>query len=245
MFNLAFSIVAYAVFLLTSIYATGFVGGFVTPTSLDGPQVFSFAEAIVMDAALLLLFGLQHSVMARATFKRAWTRWIPEAIERSAYVIFSSLVLITFFVFWRPIDGLVWELSRPWSHLLWAGYAAGWLVVMLSSFMISHAELFGLSQAWHALRGKPMPAQPFRARWLYRLVRHPIMLGFLIAFWSVPRMTVGHLVFSIGMTAYIFIGLHFEERDLETALGDDYRAYRTRVPMLLPWLRKRRATARF
>ncbi len=244
MFAFAFSIVAYAAFLLTSVYATAFLGGFAVPATIEGPQTHAFAEAIVVDVALLLMFGLQHSVMARPAFKRAWTHWIPDAVERSTYVIISCLMLLAFFVFWRPIGGVVWELSRPWSDWLWGGYAAGWLIVTLSSFIINHAELFGLSQAWHALRGTTMPVQPFRAQWFYKVVRHPIMLGFLIAFWSVPRMTVGHLVFSVGMTLYILIGLYFEERDLVAALGDDYRAYRSRVPMLLPWLNKRRSAGR-
>jgi protein-S-isoprenylcysteine O-methyltransferase Ste14 len=240
MVNIAFSLLSYAVFILTSIYATGFAGGFGVPRSIDGPQMFPFAEAVIVDAGLLLLFGLQHSVMARPGFKRAWTRWIPDAIERSAYVLFSSLALIALFAFWRPIEGVVWEVTSPASYLVWGGYAAGWLVLLLSSFMISHAELFGLSQAWHALRGRPVPIQPLSVKWLYKVVRHPIMLGFLIAFWSVPRMTVGHLVFSLGMTVYVLIGLHFEERDLERGLGDDYRVYQSRVPMLLPWPKKRR-----
>ena len=244
MFKLMYSIIAYTVFLLTSAYATGFVAGVVVPRTIDGPQKYSFADAITVDAMLLVLFGLQHSAMARPGFKRVWTRWIPEAVERSTYVVFSSLILIGLFVFWRPIEGVVWNASSPWNDLLWGGYAAGWLVLMLSSFMISHSELFGLSQAWHELHGRLMPAQRFRARWFYKQVRHPIMLGFLIAFWSAPRMTVGHLVFSAGMTIYLLIGVHFEEADLESALGDDYRAYQSRVPMLLPWLKTRRRTDR-
>ena len=244
MFNMTISIIAYVMFLMTSAYATGFFGGFVVPATIDGPRTFSFAEAVVANVALLLLFGVQHSLMARPAFKRAWTRWIPAPVERSTYVLFSSLMLVALFVFWRPIDGVVWDIPSPWGHLLWCGYAGGWGVLLLSSFMISHAELFGLSQAWHALCGRPVPVQPFSARWLYGVVRHPIMLGFLIAFWSVPRMTVGHLVFSLGMTVYIFIGLYFEERDLEKAMGGDYRLYQSRVPMLLPRLKNRRNAGR-
>ncbi len=234
MFVLTYSLLAYTAFLLVSLYAIGFVGAFLVPWTIDGPQVFAVSQALPVDLGLLLLFGLQHSVMARPQFKRYWTRWIPEAIERSTYVLFSSLLLMACFVFWRPVGGMVWQAAPPYDGLLRAGYAIGWGVLMLSSFMISHAELFGLKQAWHALRRQPMPAQPFRIRWLYKRVRHPIMLGFLMAFWVTPAMTVGHLIFSVGMTVYILIGLFFEERDLVKQIGEPYRAYQAQVPKLIP-----------
>ncbi len=234
----AYALVAYLGFLLVSVYAIGFVGGFVVPKTIDGPQTFSLVQAIAIDLGLVLLFGVQHSVMARQRFKRLWVRWIPESIERSTYVVCSSLALAACFYFWRPIAGALWEVPPPWSGVLWGGYALGWLVLMLSSFMISHAELFGLKQAWLALCRRPMQAQPFRIRWLYKLVRHPIMLGFLMTFWLTPVMSLGHLVFSMGMTAYILIGLYFEEKDLVAAIGDDYLAYQAQVPKLLPWTRQ-------
>ncbi len=235
----AYAVFAYAVFLLTAVFAVGFLANLAVPTTIDSPQVMPTAQAIVIDLSLLFLFGLQHSAMARPWFKRLWMIWVPEPIERSTYVLASSVMLMALFIGWQPVTGSVWAIQPPWASLLWCGYASGWLMIAWSSSMISHGELFGLSQAWHALRERPMPVQPFCTKWLYKIVRHPIMLGFLIAFWSVPRMTVGHLLFSLGMTIYILIGLRFEERDLERSLGDDYRAYQSQVPMLLPRVKKR------
>ncbi len=241
---LGYAIFAYATFMLTAAFAIGFLSNVVVPKTIDGQQILPLTRAIVVDLSLLLLFGIQHSVMARPWFKRLWIHWIPEPIERSTYVLASSMILMALFICWQPIAGSIWMVQPPWTGWLWSGYVIGWLVIAWSSLMISHAEMFGLSQVWHALRGIPMPVQQFSSNGLYKVVRHPIMLGFLIVFWSTPRMTVGHLVFSIGMTMYVLIGLHFEERDLEKGLGDKYRAYRSRVPMLLPWFNKSRSEKR-
>lgn len=240
MFALTYALLAYVLFMLVSVYSIGFVGGFIVPQTIDGPRVFSLSQAIAVDVGLLVMFGLQHSVMARPQFKRRWTQWIPATVERSTYVLFSCLILSLLLAFWRPVGAIVWQLSPPFDTLMIAGYAVGWLILLLSSFMISHAELFGLKQAWYAWQGRSMPEQPFRVRWFYKRVRHPIMLGFLIAFWATPMMTVGHLIFSIGMTLYMLVGLFFEERDLVRHLGEPYRLYCTQVPMLLPRLGKAR-----
>lgn len=240
MISFLYAVFAYCAFLLVSVYAVGFAGGFLVPASLDGPLAFPLAQAFTTDIVLLILFGLQHSVMARPWFKKIWTRVIPTHAERSTYVLLSGVLMVMLFAFWRPVPDIVWDLTTPFAQwAVWTLFGTGWVILLLSTFMISHFELFGLKQAWANFCGRRLQDQPFRVGWFYKLVRHPIMLGFFIAFWANPTMTVGHLIFSIGMTAYIFIGLVFEERDLVAHIGPDYVSYQRRVPMLIPFARRR------
>lgn len=234
---------AYAAFLASFVWALGFVGNYnqLASKSIDSGAPGSPVEAVVVDALLLVLFALQHSVMARPAFKRWWTRIIPAAAERSTYVLLSSLVLLLLFWQWRPIPTAVWRVEGLAANVLTGIHWLGWLIVLSSTYMIDHFDLSGLRQAFFALRGAQAPSQSFRTPLLYRLVRHPLMLGFLLAFWATPDMTVGHLLFAALNTAYILIGLQFEERDLIAAFGDSYRHYRQRVPMLLPRLFGRQA----
>lgn len=230
-----FAAVSYAVFLASFLYAIGFVGNLVVPKSIDGPGAFAGWTAFAIDAAVLGLFAVQHSVMARPGFKAVWTRIVSPSIERSVYVLVSSLLLVLVFWAWRPLPAIVWDVrGTAAGTVLLALYALGWAIVLLSTFMISHFELFGLTQAWRRLRNLPTPASGFKVVLLYRFVRHPIMLGFIIAFWAAPVMTHGHLLFAILTTGYILVGIQLEERDLMAAFGNAYARYRERVPMLLP-----------
>ncbi|RDH74147.1 isoprenylcysteine carboxylmethyltransferase family protein [Mycolicibacterium moriokaense] len=229
----------YVVFLATFLYAIGFVGNLVVPRSIDHGVDASIAEAAVVNLLLLGLFAAQHSVMARPAFKRWWTRLVPKTIERSTYVLVSSLALLLLFWQWRTMPAIVWNVTwTPGRAVLWVLFAAGWVIVLLSTFMISHFDLFGLRQVYLAWRGTPYTNLEFRAFMLYRVVRHPLMLGFVIAFWATPTMTAGHLLFAVATTAYILIAVQLEEHDLNAALGDRYRDYRTRVPMLIPGLHR-------
>ena len=233
-----FAACSYAVFLASFLYAIGFVGNFLVPKSIDAPAGAGDWIAFAIDAAVLGLFAVQHSVMARPAFKRAWTRIVSPVIERSVYVLVSSLLLALVFWAWRPLPGIVWDArGSAAGNVLMALQAIGWVVVLLSTFMISHFELFGLTQAWRNLRNQPTPRPSFKVVLLYRFVRHPIMLGFIIAFWSAPVMTYGHLLFAILTTGYILVGIQLEEHDLMAAFGNAYARYRERVPMLVP-LRK-------
>ncbi|MGH8179016.1 MAG: methanethiol S-methyltransferase [Steroidobacter sp.] len=234
-----YGMVAYVVFLLTFLYAIGFVGNLVVPKSIDSGAAGGLLESVMVNAALLTVFAVQHSVMARPGFKRWWTKIVPPVIERSTYVLFSSLALIALFIWWQPLPSLVWRVeSEPLRWLLHGLYASGWLLLLVSTFLISHFELFGLRQVWLHVRGLPSPHTPFVIRSIYGLVRHPLMLGFLISFWATPDMSQGRLLFAVVTTAYIFVAVKFlEERDLVAAHGDAYRDYQRRVPMLLP-LRK-------
>lgn len=236
---LAYGAICYVVFLATFLYAVAFVAGVGVPKHIDSGASAGFATALVVDVALLLLFAVQHSTMARPAFKRWWTRFVPVPIERSTYVLASSLALIALFVFWQPIPDMIWSATSPAARIaLYAISAAGWLIVLTATFMINHFELFGLRQEWLYHRHRAPLPQPFVVRALYRLVRHPLMLGFLIAFWATPTMTAGHLLFALATTGYIVIAVALlEERDLVAHLGDEYRAYQRRVPMLLPWPR--------
>lgn len=243
---LLYGAVCYLLFLATFLYAIGFVAGFGVPKHIDSGIAANPVVALAIDIALLALFALQHSVMARPGFKRWWTRFVPEVVERSTYVLFSSLALIALFAWWRPLPAPVWQLdaeSLRWS--LYALYAAGWLIVLTGTFLISHFDLFGLRQVWLHARGKPEPDTPFVTRAYYRVVRHPLMLGFLIAFWATPTMSQGHLLFALMTTGYIVVAVKFlEERDLVAAHGEAYREYQRRVPMLLPTFRPVAATRR-
>lgn len=234
---LVYGIACYAVFLLTFLYAIGFVAGVGVPKHIDNGTPGAFGMALAVDLALLGLFAVQHSLMARPAFKRWWTRFVPPVIERSTYVLFSSLALIALFAWWRPLPAVIWQVdAEPLRWLLYGLYAAGWLIVLTGTFLISHFDLFGLRQVWLHARKQPYRELPFVQRAYYRMVRHPLMLGFLIAFWATPTMTLGHLLFSVMTTAYIVIAVKFfEERDLLAAHGESYREYQRSVPMLLPW----------
>lgn len=231
----AYGSVSYLIFLATFLYALGFVGGFLVPTTLDGVATMPFGKALAIDVGLLALFALQHSVMARRGFKERWTKIVPPPIERSTYVLFSSVALIALFAFWQPLGGVVWEIASPAGRALaWAAFGFGWGLVLVATFLINHFELFGLSQVWHSLRGQEPVRPAFVTPGPYRMVRHPLYLGWLFAFWATPRMTGAHLVFAIMTTAYILVAIWFEERDLVREHGEKYAAYRERTPMILP-----------
>lgn len=238
---LFYGVVSYLVFLATFTYAIGFVTGLGVPKHIDSGLAGPLLPALLVNAALLGLFAAQHSVMARPAFKRWLTRFVPEHVERSTYVLCASLALVAMFAWWRPMPSPVWQVETPALYwMLHALSACGWLLVLVGTFLISHCELFGLRQVWLHARGKTAAHLPFVTRSLYRVVRHPLMLGFLIAFWATPQMSQGHLLFALATTGYIVLAVKLlEERDLVAMHGEAYRRYQREVPMLLP-LPKRR-----
>lgn len=230
---------SYVIFLGTFLYAIGFIGNFGVPSTLDGPAKGPLAISFAIDAGLLTLFAVQHSMMARKWFKDWWTRIVPRPIERSTYVLFSSLALILLFTLWRPLGGVIWSVEDPAGQIvLRALFAFGWGLVLFSTFLINHFDLFGMRQVWLQLIGKPYGGLRFTTPGPYRMVRHPLYLGWLFAFWATPTMTLAHLLFSVATTAYILVAIQFEERDLIREHGDAYRNYKRAVPMIIPSPRK-------
>lgn len=231
----AYGVVSYLIFLATFLYAIAFVGGFLVPRRLDGLLQTTLPAALAIDALLLTVFAVQHSVMARRWFKERWTQIVPWTIERSTYVLCASLALLLLFWQWRPIGIEVWSIEHAGARaVLWTLFAAGWTTVLVVTFLINHFDLFGLRQVWLPLVGRPYTPVTFRTPLPYRFVRHPLYFGFLLAFWMTPTMTLAHLVFAVATTAYIVIAIQFEERDLVAAHGAEYEAYQRTVPMLVP-----------
>ncbi len=232
----AYGVISYFVFFVTFLYAIGFVEGHMVQKDINSGALVPASEAIIVNLVLMSIFAIQHSVMARPRFKRWWTKIVPASVERSTYVLLSSLALVLLYWQWRPMPQIVWQIGQPaLATAVLVLSLAGWLVVLISTFLISHFELFGLSQVFSNLAGKPMPASHFEMPLFYKFVRHPIYLGFIVAFWAAPTMTQGRLLFAGVTTAYIIVATVLEERDLVTYFGDTYRRYQTRVPMLFPW----------
>ena len=235
----AYGVISYALFFGVFLYAIGFIGNFGVPRSIDGDPTLPLGTALLIDGALLALFAIQHSGMARPAFKRWLTRFIPEAAERSTYVLLSTACLALLMFYWAPLGGVIWQVGSRWAEIsLISLYLGSWLLLLYATFLINHFDLFGLRQAWHALRGRPVPPLKFVTPTLYRLIRHPIYLGWLGIVWFTPTMTVTHLVFAAGASAYIFIGIKFEERDLEDA-HPEYAQYKRKVPALIPSVSRR------
>ena len=231
--------VAYAAFLVSFLYAVGFIGDFLVPKTINSGTPGALGPSLAVDIALLGAFAIQHSVMARPWFKRWWTRIVPHSVERSTYVLLASLILLLLYWQWRPIEGTLWQVEGAGAIALWVLCAAGWLIALITTFLISHFDLFGLRQVYLRLLGRPYTDVEFKTVAFYKYVRHPLMFGFLIAFWATPHMTMNRLLFAAATTAYIFIALFFEERDLAAAHGASYERYRAEVPMILPRLNVR------
>jgi methanethiol S-methyltransferase len=234
-----YGLISYAIFFIVFLYGIGFIGGFLTPTLLDGTPHATLPIALAVDLGLLAAFAIQHSGMARPAFKRWWTRVVPQAAERSTYVLLSSLALAALFVWWEPIGGVVWKLSGTARSTVIGLYLAGWALLLYTTFLIDHFDLFGLKQVWRRLFNKTYRAPAFRTPTLYKVVRHPLYVGWLVIFWSAPTMTAAHLLFAAACTAYILIAIRWEERDMVAAFGSTYVDYRDRTPMLVPRFRTR------
>ncbi len=234
---LLYGVFAYALFQVIFLYLIGFTGNILVPKSIDGALEVPLWQALLTNVALIVLFGVQHSVMARTWFKKWWTQYVPEPIERSTYVLFTVIALGILFAFWQPMGGIVWSIKDGFlSGFLMALFGLGWVLVLVSSFLINHFDLFGLRQVWLHFRGQPYQPLHFRVHTLYKLVRHPLYLGLLIGFWATPLMTITHLVLAVGFTLYVLRAIRWEEKDMITTFGDKYRHYRKQVPMILPAL---------
>jgi len=232
--TLVYGVVCYVVFLASFLYAFGFVGNLVVPKGIDTGAAGPLGEALLVNALLLGAFAIQHSVMARQGFKRAWTKIVPRAAERSTYVLLTSLLLFAMFAWWRPMPEVVWSVGGAGATAIWALYGLGWVMVLVSTFLIDHFDLFGLRQVWLRFKGAEYTPLAFRKRSLYHLVRHPLLLGFLIAFWAAPTMSQGRLLFAVATTGYILLGMYFEEKDLVDFHGAEYEEYRRQVRALIP-----------
>ena len=238
--SLFYGTFCYLTFLFAFLYAIGFVGNFAVPKTIDGKVQDPLFQAILVNACLLLLFALQHSIMARPAFKKWWTRFVPQHLERSTYVLLASLCLLLLMWQWRPIGGVVWSVeSNILKALLHTTFFIGWTIVLVSTFLINHFDLFGLRQVWLYVQNKPYTPLPFRVPIFYRFVRHPLYLGFIIAFWSTPTMTVAHLLFALLTTGYILTAIRFEEHDLQLHFGRKYRDYKKTVPMIMPFSKRK------
>lgn len=238
---LIYGILAYVAFFGTILYAIGFVGNFVVPKTIDGQPELPLGKAVLINASLLLLFALQHSIMARPAFKRWWTKIVPESIERSTFVFFTCFCLLLMMWQWQPMGGVIWSVENEVAKIiLTALYFTGWAIVFISTFMINHFDLFGLRQVWLYFRGEKYEHLPFRVPLFYRYVRHPLYFGFLVAFWSTPVMTAAHLLFAVLTTGYILTAIQFEEKDLISIFGEKYINYRKKLPMIIPFIKKGR-----
>jgi methanethiol S-methyltransferase len=236
--TLGYAIAVYLLFVAVLCYSAGFFADVAVPRGIDQGTGPATVAALAADAALLLLFAVQHTVMARPWFKRRWTRLVPEPAERATFVLAATAALALLLWCWQPVGGTLWSLSGPAADAVLAGYAAGWLIALGSTFLISHLDLFGVRQALLRARGERYRPPPFTERGLYRRIRHPLMAGFVILFWAAPVMTAGHLLFAVAATGYILVGITFEERDLKRSLGADYHSYLARVPALIPAVRR-------
>ena len=234
--SLCYGVAVYVAFLATFLYAVGFIGGFAVPKGIDDGTVHAVLPTVVIDLALLTVFALQHSIMARRSFKRWWTRVVPPALERSTYVLAATLALALVLWQWQPIPApTIWAVEQPWAvTAIWTVFVLGWVVLLLSTFLINHFELFGLRQVLARVLGHRVPDAQFRTPLFYRYVRHPLYLGFMLGFWATPTMSAGHLLFAAASTGYILVGIWFEERDLIAQFGEEYRRYREQVGMLIP-----------